>query len=1062
MRVNMRPNGSKKTLKGDTSKSRATVQTLLMKDPRIDQISESERQKMLGIIREKSKTCSYEETCAFTTRTLKEIIGRSGDLEPVAPNHPLQKFKLLGYLTKNMFEIETANDTQQIKQLLEEEGDEFLCSAASHGKAGLLDKLFSLAREQDHRFTQNPLLEATKNNASNVASSLIKHFEEVNLRDDNGNTPLHYASQHGNTQLILKIVTQLKKAPGLDFNPMNQAGYTPLHLAAEEGHAVTVQYLLDVLIEQQQTISPINPTDMTTPFLAAARAEKFDVVAIFLENPKFLEERNPVLTEAGETLFQRALAFEHGVLLKPLLKILYHEWKARGFQTQDQTYNQIFAAFVITKQSKKIIQILNDERAIPKEIYLKTGLYWAAFYHQETLANAIIEVSKKHMACDLNAVLKLVNEVKAESKQKLPILTTLSRTISKEILAAQRNLQATVGEKAAQLRSLLPVDLPSAANPHNEERLEALHKIYQALKTSIDQGINTLKDQCEQSALDECFVSIKKKIESQLEKYTPQKADFLSEERRVVEASVAPHEDRLRWLENNSVINAKERIASQRGNYALRMRLASHLEKLKKAMEQCQNEINTSRQTLICFSPQCAQLDQCVIDLEGSLTTFEYEAVRAEARKKEKNNAEEHQKLSIENGSLLAMAKAQRDRIQEQLNKAINSLRLLNSEKKQYEQALFHIQDALLREEAEIKCYPQTTLLEEKTLAQQLYNLTDAQRFHATLREIAEIQRTLEQKICLIHKKTLEEAVAAAAEPIEAVAAAELPRLLEGMTLTPLYNEKFGSSCAAPAQGPRRPKKKNIKRNGAYHAMEPVCGETLKLLNNVLEALAQNVRMANEIPTEKKINPLLLAIAIHFDSTATEIRDAIFHHLLKIDVTEENYQKLYAFSLSLLGPRCARENKESLCEQFFALFPKAEQRDYAQLIIVINQHLEHLAHYANEIKEGRIDIHSDLLTQANIASSIALIGALLSDLNRASDQNDELSIKIGGKYWRVYAILNMHIPTFHALANSVRHDGPEAICAVVEQFCIALIKGLSIETAAIEAAAQQQTSVRLG
>jgi len=70
---------------------------------------------------------------------------------------------------------------------------------------------------------------------------LQRHGALVNKGNNNGDTPLHTASQnvHKGTASLLLL------HPGVDVNQINRKGNTPLYIAAESGHKATAMLLLD-------------------------------------------------------------------------------------------------------------------------------------------------------------------------------------------------------------------------------------------------------------------------------------------------------------------------------------------------------------------------------------------------------------------------------------------------------------------------------------------------------------------------------------------------------------------------------------------------------------------------------------------------------------------------------------------------------------------------------------------------------------------------------------------------------------------------------------------------
>jgi ankyrin repeat protein len=83
------------------------------------------------------------------------------------------------------------------------------------------------------------LLHYVIRNQANTVQNLLDRGANANLRDDEGDTALHVASQRGNVNIV-----QMLLAKGADPNAMNKLGGTPLMWAGVYGHEDVARALL--------------------------------------------------------------------------------------------------------------------------------------------------------------------------------------------------------------------------------------------------------------------------------------------------------------------------------------------------------------------------------------------------------------------------------------------------------------------------------------------------------------------------------------------------------------------------------------------------------------------------------------------------------------------------------------------------------------------------------------------------------------------------------------------------------------------------------------------------
>ncbi|MFC1547248.1 ankyrin repeat domain-containing protein [Candidatus Neomarinimicrobiota bacterium] len=104
----------------------------------------------------------------------------------------------------------------------------------------LLQNNIDLLNQRDVK-TRTPLQYAILNHHTDVARYLIEQNADINLKDKDNDSPLHYTGIFGN----LEIAELLLAKGAASLNEGNSRQMTPLHFACERGHAEVVEFLLD-------------------------------------------------------------------------------------------------------------------------------------------------------------------------------------------------------------------------------------------------------------------------------------------------------------------------------------------------------------------------------------------------------------------------------------------------------------------------------------------------------------------------------------------------------------------------------------------------------------------------------------------------------------------------------------------------------------------------------------------------------------------------------------------------------------------------------------------------
>ncbi|WP_039455448.1 ankyrin repeat domain-containing protein [Candidatus Jidaibacter acanthamoebae] len=105
---------------------------------------------------------------------------------------------------------------------------------------------------------QSSILTGDKNLISDLIPLLIKYGADVNIRNENGRTPLHLAAHHG----LRDACALLLKQEGIIVDAADKKGYTPLHHAASAGKIGCCRILLEKGADPERTVKDKNIIDL--------------------------------------------------------------------------------------------------------------------------------------------------------------------------------------------------------------------------------------------------------------------------------------------------------------------------------------------------------------------------------------------------------------------------------------------------------------------------------------------------------------------------------------------------------------------------------------------------------------------------------------------------------------------------------------------------------------------------------------------------------------------------------------------------------------------------------
>ena len=136
---------------------------------------------------------------------------------------------------------------------------------------------------------ETPLHYAVWRGDKEVAALLIDSGAEVNVKNSHKTTPLHYAAWKENKEVLAFLIEQ-----GAEVNAKNSHKITPLHYAVWNGH----KEVAALLIEQGAEVNVRN-IDKETPLHYAVLSGCKEVVALLIENEAEVNMRN---TDGGTPL----------------------------------------------------------------------------------------------------------------------------------------------------------------------------------------------------------------------------------------------------------------------------------------------------------------------------------------------------------------------------------------------------------------------------------------------------------------------------------------------------------------------------------------------------------------------------------------------------------------------------------------------------------------------------------------------------------------------------------------------------------------------------------------
>jgi ankyrin repeat protein len=151
------------------------------------------------------------------------------------------------------------------------------------------------------------LIDAIKNGNHEAVRMLLKQHAEVNAREADGTTPLHWAARLSDPETL-----DLLLRAGAEVNVTNRYGVTPLMLAAGNGNAVTLEALLTAGADANAAL----PEGQTVLMTAARTGDAASLKVLIARGANVNAHENWL----GETALMWAAAENHAAAVRVLME----------------------------------------------------------------------------------------------------------------------------------------------------------------------------------------------------------------------------------------------------------------------------------------------------------------------------------------------------------------------------------------------------------------------------------------------------------------------------------------------------------------------------------------------------------------------------------------------------------------------------------------------------------------------------------------------------------------------------------------------------------------------
>jgi ankyrin repeat protein len=155
-----------------------------------------------------------------------------------------------------------------------------------------------------------PLADAARRQDKQAVLSLLGKKADVNARQPDGATALHWAAYAGDAETTAVLIRA-----GADVNVTNEHGVSPLAIAARHGHANILGQLIKAGADPNDKINDVNSSE--TPLMHAARSGGAEAVRLLILAGARVNARE---SWNGQSALHWAAAEGHGAVVETLIE----------------------------------------------------------------------------------------------------------------------------------------------------------------------------------------------------------------------------------------------------------------------------------------------------------------------------------------------------------------------------------------------------------------------------------------------------------------------------------------------------------------------------------------------------------------------------------------------------------------------------------------------------------------------------------------------------------------------------------------------------------------------